>query len=55
MPSSGATTYSDTLSFFALLNAIQNARDVIEIAMFLFRTDTKGARRLVAGCPQDLA
>lgn len=42
MPSSGTITYADTLYFFALLNAIQNAREVIEIAVFLFRTDYEG-------------
>lgn len=39
MPSSGTITYADTLYFFALLNSIQNAREVIEIGAFLLRTE----------------
>lgn len=41
---SGTITYADTLYFFALLNAIQNAREVIQIAAFLFRTDYEGGQ-----------
>lgn len=39
MPSSGTITYADTLYSFALLNATQNAREVIEIGAFLLRTE----------------